>query len=561
MKNLSRLLTTAFILLSLIGCPDIGETPRERTEGLIEGSISRSGSTAAGTMVVVQNVASGESFQALVREDGTFEVPVNGYVARSRSLAGREITGGADSYIIALVDDNGRPLGTVVYGESGGDAVTGLNAGDGAVLDITVPADPLTEPITASGELDLNDSVLAAADEAGLPLGTASFGKDTELQPSGDAANMADLDGDGLVSLLDADDDGDGVADEFDEDTDAGATGRDSVKISFGFLLDLENEDVLDYYPKDELLPAQTTGAPAYFGPSTDEERLLIGLVRDMRVDIWIEPQESTVLSSARALETPAPAFMPELLTGPANNPYEWSTQPAEETTSYGIPKQDGENRKTSVFMPEGSESFFEVGDTFTFEITESGEDPYLVSKMLNFVFRKPFLFLGYGMDENSLTDYSPSYSGSNDITINPASDLILKIQPPEDETGSPLMAGAFLELSINYIDESGNQINDLDTTEANAYNWPTAPQTDGVDWEGRRWHEPVEDLDYISADENNAFLVTIPAAILKTAIRDSGGTDHNVGSWIIGAVFLVGEYGGWDNSQIQNRISCQPAP
>jgi len=280
-----------------------------------------------------------------------------------------------------------------------------------------------------------------------------------------------------------------------------------------------------------------------------------------MRLDVWILPEDSVNVTNAVALESPAPAYMDELYTGPAQVPYLWYTQLGTNESHYAVPVQAAPDRKTMVYFQAGSQNSFAVGDTFTFQITEADTEPYLVSKMINFVFRKPFLFLRYGPAAESLVSYQPTYSGPNKITINTASDLVLEIQPPQDETGSPLVAGATFEFSINYIDTDGNQIDNLDTAATNLVNWPTTQHTDSVAWEGRRWHEGVELLDYITADPDGAFLVTIPAALFKTSITDDSGVTHTVGTYIIGASFQVGTYGSWENSIIQNRISCLPLP
>ncbi len=570
--KIRSVLFTVVMSIMFASCPGNDPNPipepeleSDLTENLIEGSISRDGVIAGDVMVVIQNVATGQSYQVLVDDDGNFSVPVAGYAPRLRVSAGRsinnrEISGAADTYVIALVDADGKPLGTVVYGTSGTDLVTGLDVSLGASLDIMIPADPLNDPIPAAGEIEENTAVLCAQDADGVPVGTESYGKGDEAQGTVDISNVADPDGDGLISILDADDDGDGIADEFDADSDAGFAGLNSVKVSFGFLLDLEETDVLDYYPKSDL-PDPMPGAPSYYGPSTDDERLQLGLVRDMRLDVWILPEDGVNVTNAVALESPAPAYMDELYTGPAQAPYLWYTQLGANESHYAVPVQAAPDRKTMVYFLEDSQNSFAVGDTFTFQITEADKYPYLVSKMINFVFKKPFLFLRYGPASASLTDYAPTYSGENKISINTVSDLVLDIMPPQDETGSPLVSGATFEFSINYIDAGGNQINNLDTAATNTANWPVAPLTDGVAWEGRRWHEGVEQLDYITGDPDGAFRVTIPAALFKTSILDDSGASHTVGSYIIGASFQVGTYGTWETSIIQNRISCVALP
>ncbi|MFH2114558.1 MAG: hypothetical protein ABIJ86_08645 [Spirochaetota bacterium] len=571
---MKKQLLVALLCLILLSCGDGGIDPKDvikTSSFLLGGVVSRvldSGSEyLANAMVVVQNIDLGRVYQAVIDVTGSFEIAVEGFMDTSSS-----IKDGGTSYMVAIVSSDGTPLGSISFDDGSGESAQALEMTDGAYLVVSVPEDPLAEPITAGGSFNVNPDVTIKTDANGVAVGLASFGKGVEAQGTGDPDNRADPDGDGLINILDADDDGDGIADEFDDDTDAAATGNDKFKISFGYLLDLENTDVLDYLPREDIPLEASTGAPSYFGPASDDERAIVGLTRDMRLDIWIEPQNSTDLAEAWALETPGPAYMADLVTGPAQTPAAWATMMTENSCSYAVQVQPGAepDRKAGVYFNFDTLDYinlagqpqFEVGDTLTFALREEGaQEPVYLSKMINFVFKKPFMFREYSdpVSPDNFIAYFPGYQTENDIPLNPANGLTLVITPPQDETGEPLLAGAEFGVSINFIDDSAAQINDLDTAETNAVNWPTVPETDGVAWEGRRWHEPVESMNYLSMDEDGAFTLVIPSEMFKTTIKDSSGTTHNVGSYIIGCTFTVGEYSTWNASIIQNRITCIP--
>ena len=462
------------------------------------------------------------------------------------------------------------------------------------MLDLNLPSDPLAAPLAiAGGAYKLAEDIVVRASAAGVPAGLASYGKVGSDSGSWTPGNAADPDGDGLPSVIDADDDGDGIADEFDPDTDAGYAGNSRVKVSLGFLLDLENEDVLDYYPKDDLAGNAYQSAPLYFGPSSDERRNLIGLTRDVRIDFWVQPENGVLVKSARLVGVPAPAYVASLRTGAPNlrdsnnqllPPMFWKDKLSPSGAGYSldlIPEGqptaglNGDRKGGAYFwspsLNEGpSEAGFEditqdsprfsLGDTFTFEIEEEGGAKYLVSKMINFAFTKPFFFKSYGPSGGTKVEFSPSYSGVNNIwRIDPEQDLEIVFTSPLDEGGQPLVSGASFEIVMNYFDQ-GNQIQGIDWQGFLAANSIAPPALKGVAWDGRRWRSPQEGLGIDAGSADGEFTITIPKELLLSTVVDESGASHPVDSWIIGAAFMVGAVGSWDASTIQNRVSCAVA-
>lgn len=125
---------------------------------------------------------------------------------------------GDDSYSFHILDDSFHyvaPLVMGVYDSTATEVPSGLEID---TADIELGNILLSESeyvaVLAAGALIQIDSTMIATAINGIPIGANNQG----LETSGNNGTTLDLDGDGIINIMDSDDDGDGILDEFDAD-------------------------------------------------------------------------------------------------------------------------------------------------------------------------------------------------------------------------------------------------------------------------------------------------------------------------------------------------------
>jgi hypothetical protein len=123
-----------------------------------------------------------------------------------------------DSYTFHILDDNYHYLAPIVLAEydSGANEVNeGLvvDTSDVDFGDVIVAEDEYVAYLVDGSVVTIDSEMVAAAID-GIPVGADSQGKDAGTY----SGNPVDLDGDGVINIMDSDDDGDGLLDEFDPD-------------------------------------------------------------------------------------------------------------------------------------------------------------------------------------------------------------------------------------------------------------------------------------------------------------------------------------------------------
>jgi len=520
------------------------------TTGTIIGTLLRAGNQLAGKyMVVAVDTITGNTFHGFTDANGAFSVDLKTNTF-SKGIGTRGT--GESTYIVSIVGEDGQTVGTVTYGQAGtGEALTGIKASSGTGVDlgkIDIPQDPTTAPITPENDVSniTDNSITARTDSSGVPVGLDSLGKGSDDVTTATTTNKADKDGDGLVDVLDADDDGDGIADDFDTDTEANASGDSLFHVSIGQLLDIESADYLDYY-------------------NTTDSQKQAALVRDLRLDILVEPTDPNALTKpivkVEVMEQPGPSYLPTLLAGPADNPYNWKDQ------GYTLtPTGDSGGFGANLMLPTGSTSFFKAGDSFVIKVWQGDypDDPNatytVLSRMLNYVFNYPssyrFTSNPVSSDPDDMVVYDPTIA--TDINFNGAeSEFVFIMAPPKDENGNPITTGGTFELKIAF-EAADHQIAYFNEDEIRnnppAGGWPAG-------WDGVTYMVNMEDLNYTyagapSPNDEMLFQVRVPMEVFPDTVTewdDPSGSNPRittVAHYGLGTRFIIRD------SMAQNSIS-----
>ncbi len=211
---LCALIVTAFLLLS---CSEKVTDPGEDHNGGNGETITISGNLqgSAGFFGKPQGTHSLPDFKIICQAATSKRI----YVVTTESDGGFGFTvPGGDSYTFHILDENYfyvAPIVLAEYDQSASEVPEGMEVDD---EDIDIGDVILNESdyvaVLSEGDVVTIDSSMFAAAIAGIPAGAESQGED--------AANYTghplDLDGDGVINLMDSDDDGDGILDEFDSD-------------------------------------------------------------------------------------------------------------------------------------------------------------------------------------------------------------------------------------------------------------------------------------------------------------------------------------------------------
>ena len=352
------------------------------------------------------------------------------------------------TFTVTIADGLGKSLGPVLFDTLGSTGLKPVGAADLGTIDL--PLDPNLAPIEPGADTNTSNMIASTIqtrlDSNGVPVGIMTHGKGDDAELSGDTSGKADIDRDGLISIFDADDDGDGVVDDFDSGS---ASPVDGIRVNFFMNLKIAAEDANTYY----------TGST-----SAIESRRMTDTVITFEV-VDDDPNSGAALTSVTMYETPGPAYLSgaDLITdgvgGLEYTPWSDAGYAFEETT----------DRFQAFVRPN---DLMEAGDTFRIALTFDGGPGLSTWRMINFVFTNIPKLIKYG-STIALTPFditSTVINGTVDkpIRFDNTQDLVLKFEPPVDETGAPLTDLPEYNCQIFYVDGDGDQINgsiDIDAT------------------------------------------------------------------------------------------------
>ncbi len=439
-----------------------------------------------GFMVVAQSNETGEIYRAMTDADGNFEL----------NLPASE---SGNTFVVTIVDPDGRAVGPVLYGTASGSGLTGLSvAADTSLGTINLPEDPNTAPVQPGTDVDLSaqvdDTVSTRVDEDGVPVGMGSFGKgDDAKDTDGAGGQTVDADQDGLIDFLDADDDGDGIVDDFDGE---GDTGGEPNEVGTGFFMNLKID---------------SAKAPTYYAGDANAISAALATDTIITMEVMAEPSATKTVSSVRLLETPGPAYLPtaskvvETLDG---LDYEtWAD------SNYAFDEQDD---RFDVFVRPNTE--MAAGDTFTCEVMFGDGSVVRFTRMINYVFKNIPKLVEYGstgaMTAFDVNDTTVNGSDQKPIPFDGTQDLVLVFNPPKDELGA-YVENMDYSFTIFYTDSNRQQLNDQIDYSAT---WPTMPS--GFD-NGTYW----VDKSQLTLSASDTYTFTLPKEVFPDTVVTSSGT------------------------------------
>lgn len=445
-------------------------------------------------MIVVQSAETGAVYTAFTDGEGNFQINL------PESEAG-------NAFIVTIVDSSGKAAGPVVFGESNGQGLTGLEVSGNADLGtINLPENPGQAPISPGddgnvGAGDVATDIVTRLNGFGVPVGVPTFGKGSEAG-GGESANprqQLDIDADGLIDLFDADNNGNGIIDDFDPSASMGGFGEGGeTGTHVNFFMNLK-------IPQDR--------AAIYASGNPAEIDAALGTDTVITLDIP-QPQSGPRITAVRVLDSPAPSYlasatvMGEHGAGSGGFPL-WSDS--------GYAFTDRGDRFDAFVIPN---ALIEAGDTFTVELTFDDGSTEQTSRMINYVFTNIPQLIQVGAP-GSLADYA-----SGTITFDGTQDVVLVFQPPVDESGEYItQLDYYFEFFYN---EAGThaQINDIDADAT----WPGGTPA-GFDAQNHNFVVSAADL---TLGSDNTYTVTLPKELFVDVVTVQGGGTKTVGEYHI---------------------------
>lgn len=424
--------------------------------------------------VIAQSTDTLEIYRAATDEQGDF----------SLELPDSE-TG--NTFMVAIMDENGQPVSTVVFDEAGDTGYTGLTMSDAASLGtIELPDDPAAAAVMpgpgATTDGMVSGNVLARLSNDGVPVGVGNNGKGQAAQGSSFANGDQILDGDedGLPDFMDADNDGNGIVDDFDSGN-GDAAPNDGVRLNFFMNLKID-ESVSDVF---------YSGDAAAIDLALQEQTIIT-------MEVLEESGAPKHISAVRLLESPGPSYITSMTTGVGSDPSTvWS--------SIGYTFEHANDRFQRFIVPHAR---LNAGDTFTVEVTFDDASTKQYSRMVNFVFTNIPRLEKWGQGGPL------SLFNGGIITVDPTLDVNVKFFPPTDDTGAYL-TGLDYSFEVFYNDING-QINNIDV----AATWTTPPN--GFSGSRTVFTVPAADL---TLDSDNTFTVALPSSIFVDTVQTSSGS------------------------------------
>jgi hypothetical protein len=446
--------------------------------------------------IVAQSDQTGTVYHVETSADGQFEL----------ELPADEL---GNTFIVMVQGPDGRAIGPVVFGEEGGQGITGLAMERDANLGtIELPDDPQSAAIAPGADGDAtalaNSSLTARLNDAGAPLGLASVGKGPACTTTDLRTGLADADGDGLIDLFDADDNGSGLVDDFDKGDDWTGV-SDDFRANFFMNLKIQAEEAQTYY----------TGTDTEIAAARSRQTVIT-------FEVLSEPGATRAITAARLLEVPGPAYLtiatvlPDDGSGPTSL---WRD------LAYAFTERT--DRFDAFVVPN---AVLTAGDTFALEVLFDDGSSERASRMINYVFTNIPALVEYGtptaLTAFDIADPAANGSPSAPLPIDGGAELVLVFRPPPDETGAPITDMPY-SFQFFYNDDAGQQgfSEAIDV----AATWPT--EIPGWGHNMSFW-VTAEELGALS--DEGTYAVTLPQELFVDEVVLADGTSAAVGSYKI---------------------------
>ncbi|MBL8879219.1 MAG: hypothetical protein JNG88_08875 [Phycisphaerales bacterium] len=430
----------------------------------------------SGYTVVAQSTATMETYRGTTDDQGDFLVDLPDDEA-------------GNTFMVAIIDENGQPVSTVVFDGSGDTGYTGLSMSESATLGtIELPDDPSATPVmpgvnATTGSM-IDPTVFARLNDDGCPVGVGNNGKGSASQGVNSASGNQILDGDqdGLPDFIDADNNGNGIVDDWDSNG-GDAAPNDGVRLNFFMNLKIDEPDTDVYYGSDL----------AAIDDSLKEQTIIT-------MEVLEEPGAPKHITGVALVESPGPSYIPLMTTSIGPNSFAlWS--------SIGYAFDDAGDRFQRFVIPH---DHLNAGDTFTVEVTFEDGSTKQYSRMVNFVFTNIPRLRNWGQGGGALGAFAGGV-----IQVDNTQDLDLEFQPPTDDTGNYL-ENLDYSFEVFYYDGSNQQINNIDVTAT----WPTPP----TGYSGNRTVFSVSAAS-LSLSVDDTYTVTLPSSIFVDSVETSTGT------------------------------------
>jgi hypothetical protein len=515
-----------------------------RVTGVIKDS---NGTPMLGVVIVATDATTGRTYSADTGTTGTFTL----HVPKGNPM------------IYAIIDEEGKACGvlcgTLPSGTSSRDVSnpvvsTGIKVNaDVALGDIEIPNTPGMIDMTNKAELDAE--IVAKIDATTSELigftGGAEHGKGDTLQVDGGLftdsvfdpfGGKADLDGDGLPNVIDADDDGDGIVDDWDtspygSEAESDIPEASPVEFTLGFLLDIR----------------ENSGVNSYLSATTITEKEA-ALQRDMRLDIKLNFRDTTAFSNARSVKIYLPSSPPyaEHLEAvefssdsdpeasgfatyyfadgssikPSTASIPWSNFETDGTDGgYNIPRHlnDQNTYAISLKIPSNFHDLFEVGDVFTVEITYADGSVALYSQMLNYVYGNVTHFTSIAvtntatppMTLDAYTDLSFSSNTPNEIGYESTDTHVhFLFTPPKDERDAFIIPDESEEYDIGFRIELRNRPEPVSGSSSRG-----KARSVGT-WNQNRYDDVLSNVEKIEVSTDEIYFIgTVPLDTIKNLV------------------------------------------
>lgn len=452
--------------------------------------------TDEGFLVMAQSAVSGEIYQGVSDADGKFEVDIPD-----------SENGG--TFMVTIIKPDGRAAGPVLFDESAGEGMTGLDLSRPASLGtLVVPGDVADGPVVVGGDADTKElvspEIVTRLDADGIPVGLASAGKGADAQGGGGGAgkidspqSKLDADGDGLPDVVDADDNGNGIVDEFDGAGDAGGIPAGAgIRLNFFMNLKISDADANKYY----------TGTADQVSDALKTDTIIT-------LEIAAEPDAKRKPVAARVLTAPAPEYL-SLMEKMGTDEHGGQSFKPWSDSDYAF---DVATDRLQAFVRPNA--LLNAGDTFTVAVEFDDGSTKLFSRMINYVFKNIPRLRQFGDTVGGLTAFS-----SGTISFDGSQDLVLVFNPPTDDTGAYL-TGMDYQFEIFYNDAGGAQLNG--NIDGNAtFPTPVAGfSTNNFSFNVTK--------DALSLAGDNTSTVTLPKDIFVSTVQTTSGAQA-VGSYKI---------------------------
>ncbi|MBN2226268.1 MAG: hypothetical protein JW763_02775 [candidate division Zixibacteria bacterium] len=275
-----------------------------------------------------------------------------------------------DTYTFHILDDSYFYVGPVILDEYDADAEEVPEGLETDTADVDLGTVILSEDdyvaVLADGDVVTIDSSMLVSAIAGVPTGAANQG---ETVSAGTGSSL-DLDGDGVINIMDSDDDGDGILDEFDGDhvVESSCTVADFIGLFNGFRNELD--------------------ADGNFAPTPDDGMYTV------TVEVIINEEYYNVVTGVHAY---GPAYLDAFAITPEDTTYPDGSENWETYNSKGLLENYfalATGERWGAFLNGTAQGHvwevIEPGDVWIFEITYELNDleyTELMAKKINFVF------------------------------------------------------------------------------------------------------------------------------------------------------------------------------